>query len=156
DVEHLDGDFLTDLDDLVRVVDVFPRQLRDVHEPVYAAEVDERTEVDDRGDDTGTDLALGEGLQEGGANLGLGLFEPGPAGKNDVVAVLGEFDDLGFDLLTDVRSEIAHAAHLHQRCGEEPAKTDIEDEAALDDLDDGAGHDAVFFLNLLNVTPGPL
>ncbi len=58
DVEDLDGDLLADLDDLRRVVDVLPGQLGDVHETVDAAEVHERTEVDDRGDDTRADLAL--------------------------------------------------------------------------------------------------
>src|SRR5699024_5783681 len=110
DVEYLDGDLLTHLDDLVRVVDVLPGELGDVHETVDTAEVDERTEVDDRGDHTRADLALGEGLQEGGADLGLGLFEPRAAGQNDVVAVLVELDDLRFDLLADVRREVADPA----------------------------------------------
>ena len=48
DVENLDGDLLADLDDLGRVVDVLPGQLGHVDETVDAAEVDERTEVDDR------------------------------------------------------------------------------------------------------------
>jgi hypothetical protein len=51
DVEDLDGDLLADLDNLGRVVDVLPGQLGDVHQTVDAAEVDERAEVDDRGDD---------------------------------------------------------------------------------------------------------
>ena len=51
DVEHLDGDLVTDLDHLGRVVDVLPGQLGDVHQTVHAAEVDERAEVDDRGHD---------------------------------------------------------------------------------------------------------
>ena len=50
DVEHLHLDLVADRDDRARVVDVLPRQLGDVDEPVHAAEVDERTEVDDRGD----------------------------------------------------------------------------------------------------------
>src|SRR5699024_12730263 len=52
DVEHLAGDLLTHLDDLVRVVDVLPGELGDVHETVDTAEVDVRTEVDDRRDHT--------------------------------------------------------------------------------------------------------
>ena len=79
DVEHLDGDLLADLDDLGGVVDVLPGQLGDVHQAVDAAEVDERAEVDDRGDHAGADLALLQGLQEGRAHLGLGLLEPGAA-----------------------------------------------------------------------------
>src|ERR1700709_2731901 len=47
DVETLDGDLLAALDDLGRVVDVLPGQLGHVHQPVDAAEVDERAEVDD-------------------------------------------------------------------------------------------------------------
>src|SRR5690606_13329111 len=142
DVENLDRDLLAHLDDLVRVVDVLPGQLGDVHETVDAAEVHERAEVDDRGDDTAADLALGEGLQEGGAHLGLSLLEPRTTREHDVVAVLVELDDLGLDLLPDVGLQVTHAAHLHQRGGEEATKADVEDQAALDDLDDGAGDDA--------------
>ena len=156
DVEDLDGDLLADLDDLGRVVDVLPGQLGDVHETVDAAEVHERTEVDDRGDDTGADLALLQGLQEGRANLGLRLLEPGTARQDDVVAVLVELDDLGLDLLADVRLEVADATHLDERGGEEAAQADVEDEAALDDLDDGAGDDAVLLLDLLDRAPGAL
>src|SRR3954452_24936753 len=58
DVQDLDRDLLADLDDLGRVVDVLPGQLRHVHQAVDPAEVDERPEVDDGGDDARTDLAL--------------------------------------------------------------------------------------------------
>src|SRR5699024_11584390 len=51
-------------DDLGGMLDVLPGQLGDVHEPVHAAEVHEGAEVDDRGHDARTDLALLEGLQE--------------------------------------------------------------------------------------------
>src|SRR4030095_7746947 len=46
--------------------------------------------------------------------------------------------------------------HLHQRGGEEAAEADVEDEAALDDLDDGAAHDAVVLLDLLDRAPRAL
>ncbi len=156
DVEDLDRDLLADLDDLGRVVDVLPGQLGDVHQTVDAAEVHERTEVDDRGDDAGADLALLQGLEEGLAHLGLGLLEPGTAGQDHVVAVLVQLDDLGLELLADVRLEVADAAHLDQRGGQEAAQADVEDETTLDDLDDGAGDDAVLFLDLLDRAPGAL
>src|ERR687897_522412 len=155
DVEVLDGDLLADLDHLGRVVDVLPGQLRDVHQAVDAAEVDERTEVDDRGDDALADLALLQRLQEGGTHLGLGLLEPGTAGQDHVVAVLVQLDDLGLDLLADVRLQVANPAHLDQRRGQEAAQPDVEDQAALDDLDDSAGDDAVVLLDLLDRTPRP-
>ena len=156
DVEHLDGDLLADLDDLGRVVDVLPGQLGDVDETVDAAEVDERTEVDDRGDDAGADLTLLQLLEERRAHLGLGLLEPRTARQDDVVAVLVELDDLGLDLLADVGLEVADATHLDERGGQEAAQADVEDESTLDDLDDGAGDDAVLFLDLLDRAPGAL
>ncbi len=156
DVQDLDRDLLADLDDLGRVVDVLPGQLGDVHETVDTAEVHERTEVDDRGDDTGAHLTLLQRLQEGGADLGLRLLEPGTAREDDVVAVLVELDDLRLDLLADVRLEVADATHLHQGGREEATEADVEDETTLDDLDDGAGDDAVLLLDLLDRAPGAL
>src|SRR3954454_8281989 len=156
DVEDLDGDLLADLDDLARVVDVLPGQLGDVDQAVDATEVDEGAEVDDRGDDALADLTLLELGEEVLSHLALGLLEPGAAGEHDVVAVLVELDDLRLELLADERLEIADAAHLDQRCREEGAQTDVEDEATLDDLDDGAGDDAVLVLDLLDRAPGAL
>jgi hypothetical protein len=138
------------------VVDVLPGQLRDVHEAVHAAEVDERTEVDDRRDDALADLALVQVVEELVRDLGLGLLEPGAARQHHVVAVLVELDDLGLDLLAEVRLQVADAAQLDERRGQEAAQADVEDEAALDDLDDGAGDDAVLLLDLLDRAPGAL
>src|SRR6478735_4658445 len=155
-LEDLDGDFLANLDNLGRVVDVLPGQLGNVNQAVYAAQVHEGTEVDDGGNDAGTDLALFQLVEERGADLGLGLLEPCTAGQHNVVAVLVQLDDLGFDLLTDVRSEVAHTAHLDEGCGQEAAQTDVEDKTTLDNLDDGTGDNTVFFLDLLDVAPGTL
>ena len=78
------------------------------------------------------------------------------AGEDDVVAVLVELDDLRLELAAHVGLQVADAAHLDQRGGEEPAQADVEDEAALDDLDDGAGDDLVGFLLGLDRAPGAL
>src|SRR4029077_4874445 len=154
DVEHLDGDLVADLHDLGRVVDVLPRQLGDVHQTVDAAEVHERTEVDDRGDDALADLALLELGQEALTHLGLGLLEPRPTGEDDVVAVLVELDDLRLERLADVRLEVADATHLDEGGGQEATQADVQDETTLDDLDDGALDDAVLLLDLLDRAPG--
>ncbi len=74
----------------------------------------------------------------------------------NVVAVLVELDDLGLDLLADVRLQVADTTHLHQRRREEAAQADVEDETTLDDLDDRTGDDAVVFLDLLDRAPGAL
>ena len=136
------------------MVDVLPGQLRDVDETVDATEVHERTEVDDRGHDALADLALLELGEEAVADLGLGLLEPGTTRQDHVVAVLVEFDDLRLERLADVRLQVADAAHLDERGGQEAAQTDVDDQAALDDLDDGAFDNAVLFLDLLDRAPG--
>jgi hypothetical protein len=138
------------------VIDVLPGQLGDVHQTVDAAEIDERAEVDDRGHHTLADGALLQLVEELAADLGLGLLEPGAAGQHHVVAVLVQLDDLGFDLLADVRLQIADASHLNQRGGQEAAQADVEDQATLDDLDDGALDGLVLLLERLNGPPGAL
>ena len=56
----------------------------------------------------------------------------------------------------DVGLQVAHPAQLDERGRQEAAQADVEDEAALDDLDDRAADDAVGFLDLLDRAPGPL
>src|SRR5207302_505041 len=156
DVEHFDRDFLTDLDDLARVVDVLPGQLGDMDKTVDTTEVDERTEVDDRRDDALAHLSLLQLDEEVLADLALGLLEVGAAGEHDVVAVLVELDDLGFECLPDERLKVAHPAHLDERCRQEATQSDVEDQPTLDDLDDRALDDAVLVLDLLDRAPGAL
>ena len=138
------------------MVDVLPRQLRHVDEAVHAAEIDEGAEVHDRRDDTTADLArlqVGEELVPG---LPLGLLQVRPPGEDDVVAVLVQLDDLGLEGAAHVGLEVAHPAQLHQGGREEAPEADVEDQAALDDLDDRALDDTVGLLDLLDRAPGPL
>ena len=138
------------------MIDVLPRQLGNVDQAVNTAQIDERAEVDDGGHDAFTDLALLKLGQEGLAHFGLGLLEVLATGEDHVVAVLVELEDLGLDLLADVRGQIADTTHLDERCRQEATQTDVDDEAALDGFDDGALNDAVSFLDLLDVAPGAL
>ncbi len=52
--------------------------------------------------------------------------------------------------------EVAHAAQVDERRGQEAAQADVEDEAALDHLDDRALDDPVLLLDLLDRAPGAL
>src|SRR5206468_2705272 len=123
DVEDLDLDLLTDRDDLLRVVDVFPRELGDVHEPVDTAQVDEGAEVHDRADRALATLALLEGLEERLAALRLRLLKERAPRQHDVVAVAIELDDLRLELLPDVRLQVPDAPQVDQRRGEEAAQS---------------------------------
>ena len=156
DVEHLDGDLIADLDDLGRVVDVLPGQLGNVNQAVNAAQIDECAEVDDGGHDAFTNLTLLELRQEGLTHFGLGLFEVLTTGKDHIVAVLVELENLGLDLLANVRGQVAHATHFDQRCRQEATQADVDDKAALDGFDDGTFDNAIGFLDLLDIAPGAL
>ena len=56
----------------------------------------------------------------------------------------------------DERMQVADAAQLHQRRGQEPAQPDVQDQAALDDLDDRALDRAARLHDLLDPAPGAL
>ena len=155
-VEDLHLDLVAHLHDGPGVVDVLPGELGDVHEAVHAAEIDEGAEVHDAGHDALAHLTGRQRREEGVALLGLRLLEPGPPRQDDVVAVLVELDDLALEVLAHVGLQITHTAQLDERGGQEPAETDVEDEPALDDLDDGAGDDTAFFLDGLDLAPRPL
>jgi polyribonucleotide nucleotidyltransferase len=57
-IQHLDGHFVTDGNNLGRVIDVLPRQLGNVNQAVDSAQVHEGTKVDDGGHHTLAHLAL--------------------------------------------------------------------------------------------------
>ena len=156
DVEHLDLDLVADGHDRTGMVDVLPRQFGHVDEAVHAAQVDEGAEVDDARDHAGADLAGTQVVEEVLALLLLGLLQPGSAREHDVVAVLVEFDDLGVDGGVHVGLQVAHPTQFDEGGGQEAPKADVDDQTALDNLDDGAGDDTVALLDLLDPAPGPL
>ena len=136
DVEHLDLHGVADVEDLARVVDVRPRQLGDVDQAVDAVEVDERAEVDDVRDLALDDEARLQAVEDLLALLLALLLQHRAAREHDVVARAVELDDLALDRVAHVLVEVRHAADVDQRGGQEAAHAEVDDEAALDDLDD--------------------
>src|SRR5918994_100944 len=124
--------------------------------PTCTTEFGEGAEVHNRRHDTLPDLAGLEVGEELVALLPLGLFEVRPTREHDVVAVLVEIDDLGVEVAADERMEVAHAAQVDERRGQEAAQADVEDQPTLDDLDYGAGDDPVLLLDRFDRAPGPL
>ena len=135
DVEHLHLDRLADVEHLGRVVHVAPAELGDVDETVHAVEVDERAEVDDVGDLALDDVAGAEPVEDRLAHLLALVLEDGATGENDVVARAIQLDHLAAKLLAEKLVEVLHAPDVHERCRQEAAHAEVEDEAALDDLD---------------------
>ena len=120
-----------------RVVNVRPRQLRDVDEAVDAVEVDERAEVDDVRDLALDDLTRLEAVEDPLAVLLALLLEHRATREDDVVARAVELDHLALDLLAHVLVEIRHTADIDERSRQETADAEVDDETALDDLDHG-------------------
>src|SRR6201999_2420155 len=109
-----------------------------VDEAVDPIEIDEGAEVDDVGDLSFDDLARLEAAQDLLADL-LALFlEDGAAGEDDVVARAVELDHFALERLAHELVEVVDAADVDQRGGQEAAHPEVEDEAALDDLDHAA------------------
>ena len=138
DVEHLNVDRIADLHDLGGVVDVTPRQLGDVHQTVDTAKVDERAEVDDGGNGTRQDHALLQLAENLGALVLAAFLEHHAAGQDHVVAVAVHLDDAGLKVLAQIGRKVLDPAKVHEGCRQEAAQADVDDQAALDDLDDFA------------------
>ena len=156
DVENLYGYFVANGDNLGWVINVLPRQLGNVNQAVYAAQVDECAEVDDGRDNALADLALLQLVQELRANLRLGLLKECTAGQNNVVTLLVELDDLCFQLLANVWLQVPDATHFNKRCWQEATQSDVDDEAALDNLDNGTGNWLFLGLQLFDCAPSAL
>ena len=137
-IQDLHSDRVADREDLRRVVDVRPGQLGDVDEAVDAVEVHERAEVDDVRDLALDDEAGLQAIEDLLALLLALLLEHRAARQDDVVARPVELDDLALDLRAHVLVEVRDAADVDERGGQEAAHPEVDDEPALDDLDDRA------------------
>ena len=105
---------------------------------VDALEVDEGAEVDDVGDLALDDHARLQAAEDLLADLLALLLEDGAAGEDDVVAAAVELDHLALERLALELVEVVDAADVDQRGRQEAADAEVEDQAALDDLDHGA------------------
>ena len=138
------------------MVDVRPGQLGDVDQPVDAVEVDECAEVHDVGDRALHYLTRLEAVEDPLAVLLALLLEHRAAREHDVVARAVELDHLALDGLTHVLVEVGHAPDVDQRCGQEAAHAEVDDETALDDLDHRAVHRLAGLRRRLDAAPGLL
>ena len=138
------------------MVDVRPRQLGDVDQPVDAVEVHEGAEVHDVGDLALDDQAGLQAVEDLLADLLALLLQHRPAREHHVVAGAVELDDLALDLLPQVLVQVRDAADVHQRGGQEAAHPQVDYQAALHDLDHGALDRLARFGGGLDPAPGLL
>ena len=156
DVEHLDLHGLADVEHLGRMVHVAPAELGDVDEAVHAIEVDERAEVDDVRDLALDDVARAQPVEDGLAHLLALVLEDGATREDDVVARAVQLDHLAAELLAEELVEVLDAPDVDERGREEPTHAEVEDEPALDDLDDLAVHRLARLRRCLDALPREL
>src|SRR4051794_14865451 len=120
------------------MVHVAPRELRDVDQAVDAVQVHERAEVDDVRDRALHDHPGLQAVEDLLADLLALLLEDGTAAQHHVVARAVQLDDLALDLRAEELVEVLHAPDVHERRRQEAAHAEVDDQAALNDLDDGA------------------
>ena len=156
DVEHLDLDLLADFEHLRRVVHVAPRQLGDVDQAVHPVQVDERAEVDDVRDRALDHVARIEPVENLLALVLALVLEDGATGEDDVVPGPVQLDHLAAKLGRHELVEVLHAPDVDERGGQEAADAEVEDQAALDDLDHAADDRLAGLRGGLDLLPGQL
>src|SRR3954451_10119734 len=105
---------------------------------VDPVEVHEGAEVDDVRDRALHDLARLQAVEDLLADLLALLLEDGAPTQDHVVARAVELDDLALDLRAEELVEVLHAGEVDERRGQEAAHAQVDDQAALHDLDHAA------------------
>ena len=161
ELEHLDLDFVGHVDQVAGMREPAPAHIGDMQQAVNAAQVNKRAVVGQVLHSAGEHGAFGEVLHDGRA-LGVLLFlEELLAADHHVTALLVELDDADFDLLAEIRVQVAHRADLQLRAGQKCLHPDVDGEAALDAADHDALDGRLVVGGLLNAVPcaqalGPL
>ena len=116
-------------------------------------QIDERAEVDDRGHHALADGALTSWLRNSLRTSDWVCSSQARRDRTTLLRFLSSSMILASISPADVGLQIADAAHLDQRGGQESAQADVEDQAALDDLDDGALDGLVLLLEFSSMVP---
>lgn len=149
----IDVEFLTDFENIRRMLDAVPSEVRDVCEAVYAADIDECTVVDKALDRAANRLASFERGEDFLFLLSALSFEERTAGKNEALLVDINLDDLSLDRLADIDGEILDEVEFHLGCRDEAAQTlDGGNEAALDNLRDVSLNRLASFLFFFSIS----
>src|SRR5690554_1060703 len=154
-LEDLDRDLVADREELGRMVDAAPAHVGDVKETIDPAEIDKGAVLGDVLDGSGHDLTLLEVL-EGLLLEAIALtLKKDAARKDDVAALLIEFDDLELEGLSDELIEVTDRAKIDLRARKEclDATLDRDGEAALDALGDGALDELVTLTRFADLIP---
>jgi len=141
DLDDHDLDLLALLEHFARVGDAAPAHVGDVQESVHAVQVDERAEVGDVLDDALAELPRLDGVEERAALVGALLLDQLAAGKDDVLPLKVDLEDLEVVGLAHVLVQVLGGLHVDVRGRHEGVDADRDDQAALHLGLDAAGGD---------------
>src|SRR5690606_5674254 len=154
DVQDLDIQLLADLDDLRGMSDPAPAHVRDVEQPVQAAQVDERAEVRHVLDHALANLADQQLLDQLLALRLPLLLQDHPAADHDVAPPLVELDDLELERLAEKVLHVRNPAQSDLRTRQERIDAhEVDRHAALDLADQRAGHLLIVLVGRLDLLP---
>ena len=153
DVQDHHLEFLVDLDHLGRMADATPAHVGDVQQAVDAAQVHERTEVGDVLDDALAKLAFDQFRQQGLLHLFALDFDEPSARDHDVAASLVDFQDQALDRLTAVRVDVLGTSNIDLAGGQEHVHADVDQQTALDLLENLALDDVPFLVGADDLFP---
>jgi hypothetical protein len=155
EADDLDLDGLADMQRLRRMIDAPPGDVRHMEQAVDAAQIDEGAVIGDVLDDTLEDLAFLEARDQLRACLGAALFEDSATRDDDVAARAIHLEDLERLRRAQERRDVAHGTDIHLASGQEShGAVQVDGEAALDAVEDDAGHALIRLEALLELRPG--
>src|SRR5262249_44536989 len=133
DVENNDVDILADFEDFGRMANAAPTHIGDMEQTVDTVEVDEGAEIRDVLDRALADIARGHFGQQFLTSFGPFLLDEFAAGKDDVLPLLIDFDDLEIVSIAHVLGEILGGDDVNLRGGEKRFNADVDEQTAFDD-----------------------
>ncbi len=154
-VEHHDLDFLVEIDNFAGVRYAAPRQIGNVQQAVYTAQVDKDPKVDDVFDRSLQHLANFELLQNLLALLFELLLDEFAVRYHDVLVGGVQLHNSELHALLQIRVEVAYRAHIDLRTWQEcfEAIEELHDHTAFDTADDGSFDNFFFLVDLFNALP---
>ena len=141
DLDDHDLDLLTLLQHFARVGDAAPAHVGDVEKAVHALQIDEGTEIGDVLDHALAELAGLDRVEQGAPLVGALLLDQLPTGKDDILALEVDLEDLEVVGLAHVLVQVLGGLDVDVRRRHEGIDPDGDDESALHLGLDPAGGD---------------
>ena len=121
---------------------------------VDSAQVDKLAELGDVFDHAFAELAGFEGREELRFLFGPLGFDQGPAADDDIAPRVVDFEDDALDGAADVVADVGRPADIDLAGRQKDVDADVDEQAALDFANDGAGDDVVLVNGFHHLAPG--